>query len=200
VTAGTAYPDRVPLVALIVVLMAPLLAAALIPVSLVLRYRAGTARRQARGWVATINIVAAAVSAALLLLFAMVTSVWVPGALAGALAGFITGGVLGVIGLLISRWERTPLGLYYTPSRWLILGITLLVFARLAWGIWRGWHAWWAAAGDTSWLATAGIPGSLAAAGIFLGYYLAYWSGIRRAAARHERSRAPLTIDVRPSQ
>ena len=49
--------SRVPLILLAVVLVvAPIV---LVPLSLVLRYRAGTARRQARGWVATLNLVGA---------------------------------------------------------------------------------------------------------------------------------------------
>jgi len=46
----------VPLILLAVALvLAPIV---LMPLSLVLRYRAGTARRQARGWVTALNLVA----------------------------------------------------------------------------------------------------------------------------------------------
>src|SRR5687767_14038347 len=97
------------------------------PLSLVQRYRVGTARRLARGWVVTLNLVALVLSAAMFLVGAGITSVWVPGALAYALAGLGGGGALGVPGFALSRWEATPRALHYTPNRWLVLGITLVV-------------------------------------------------------------------------
>jgi hypothetical protein len=164
------------------------LIALMLPVSLVLRYRAGTARRQARGWVAAINVTAVGVSAALLVMGAAIANAWVPRALTYTLAGLAVGSLLGVLGLWWSRWEVTPRSLHYTPNRWLVLAIMLVVTSRLVYGFWRAWHTWRAAPDDTSWLASAGVAGSLAAGAVVLGYYLAYWTGVRRRVSRHTRT------------
>jgi hypothetical protein len=168
----------------IVLLLVPLVVA-LMPLSLFLRYRAGTARRRGRSWVAALNIAALLLSAALFLLGAAVTNIWVPQAFLHAAAGMGAGCVLGFIGLRASRWEPTSEGLHYTPNRWLVLGVTLLVTARIAFGLWRGWHAWRAASAHASWVASFGIAGSLAAGAVVLGYYLMYWVGLWRRIGRH---------------
>jgi len=179
-----------PFIAVAIALVGGVLAVlVLMPLSLVLRYRAGTARRPARRWVAAINVVAVSVSAMLLLMVAAVTSYWVPVALRYALLGLAGGGFLGLLGLWLSRWEETPRSLHYTPSRALVLAIMLVVAARLAYGLWRSWHAWHAAAGDTSWLVASGAAGSLAAGALVLGYYLTYWAGVWARISRHLRSR-----------
>jgi hypothetical protein len=178
----------VPFIAVAVALIGGVLALiALMPLSLVLRYRAGTARRPARRWVAAINMAAVAISSALLLMAAGVTSYWIPMAFRYALMGFLGGCLLGLLGLWLSRWEETPRSLHYTPSRMLVLAITLVVTARLLYGFWRSWHAWHAAAGDVSWLAASGAAGSLAAGALVLGYYLTYWAGVWRRINRHRR-------------
>jgi fructose-specific phosphotransferase system IIC component len=172
----------VPLILLAVALiLAPI---ALMPLALVLRYRAGTARRQARGWVATLNLVALAISTSLFLLGAGLTSIWVPHALSYSLLGLLGGIALGIIGLWLSRWERAPQSLHYTPNRWLVLGVTLVVTARLLYGLWRGWNTW-RHAGETSWLAAFGVAGSMAAGAVVLGYYLSYWMGVLRRLRQH---------------
>jgi len=164
------------------------LVALMLPLSLVLRYRAGTARRQARGWVAAINVTAVALSAALLVIAAAVTNAWVPRAFVYTLAGLALGCLLGVLGLWSSGWEVTPRSLHYTPNRWLVLAIMLVVTSRLVYGFWRAWHTWRAALDGTSWLASSGVAGSLAAGAVVLGYYLAYWTGVRRRVKRHTRT------------
>ena len=161
----------------------------LMPLSLFLRYRAGTARRPARRWVAAINVVAVSISATLLLMAAGVTSYWVPVALRYALVGLAGGGVLGLLGLWLTRWEASPRSLHFTPSRALVLTIMLVVAARLAYGLWRSWHAWHAAAGDTSWVVASGAAGSLGAGALVLGYYLSYWAGVWWRITRHRRKR-----------
>jgi len=175
----------VPLILLAVALvLAPIV---LMPLSLVLRYRAGTARRQARGWVAVINLVALAISTSLFMMGAALTSIWVPDALRYPLLGFLGGFALGIIGLWLSRWERAPQSLHYTPNRWLVLAMTLVITARVLFGLWRGWHAWRhaPASGDASGLAAFGVAGSLAAGAVVLGYYVSYWMGVRRRLRRH---------------
>jgi hypothetical protein len=177
-----------PIIAFVAVAVVVILAViALVPLSIVLRYRAGTARRLARGWVATINLMAVALSVALFLVGAAVTSFWVPEAFTRALMGLAGGCLLGVLGLWLTRWEATPQSLHYTPNRWLVLGVTLVVAARVSYGLWRGWHTWRAALGETSWLAAFGVAGSLAAGAVVLGYYLAYWAGLWRRLGQHRR-------------
>jgi hypothetical protein len=177
------------LVALALVPLVVLLAVVLMPLSLVQRYRVGSSRRQARGWLATLNAVAIGVSTVLFLAGALVTDFWVPRAFAYAAAGVAGGALLGLLGLWLSRWEETPATLHFTPNRWLVLGVTLLLAARIVYGLWRAVHAWQAGAGDGSWLAAAGIAGSLAAGGVVLGYYLVFWAGVRRRVRRRDRPR-----------
>jgi hypothetical protein len=173
----------VPLVLLaLALLIAPI---ALMPLALVFRYRAGTARRQARGWVVTLNLVALAISTALFLLGAVLTGIWVPNALLYSVLGLLGGIALGIVGLWVSRWERAPQALHYTPNRWLVLAVTLLVTARLLYGFWRAWDTWRTTPGDTSLLAAFGIAGSMAAGAVVLGYYLSYWAGVRRRLKAH---------------
>ncbi len=153
---------------------------ALIPLSIIQRYRMGTSRQRARGWLAAINLAGLALSAALFLVSAAFTSIWVPGALTYTAAGLAGGCVLGMIGLLLTRWEWVPGALYYTPNRLLVLGITLVVAARLVYGFWRGWYTWRVGVEDGSWFAAAGVAGAMGAGAVVLGYYLAYWLGVRR--------------------
>jgi hypothetical protein len=172
----------------ILLLLAGVLALAvlLVPVSLVLRYRAGTARRYARRWVATVNAVAFASSIYLFLVAATLIAEWVPGAFSYAVLGVASGVVLGLIGYALTRWEATPQGLYYTPNAPLVLAITLVVTARILYGLWRGWQAWGAVPDGGTWLATAGVAGSMGAGAVVLGYYFAYWAAVRwRIRHRH---------------
>ena len=115
-----------PLIALGVAFLVVILALLLMPLTLVQRYRVGTARRPARGWVAAVNLVGLGMSAALFLAGAAVTSWWVPGAFGYSVIGLAGGGVLGLLGLALTKWEPSGRVLHYTPDRWLVLGITLV--------------------------------------------------------------------------
>lgn len=170
----------------VLLLLAPI---ALVPLSLVLRYRAGTARRQARGWIAAVNLAGLVLSVGLFLLGAAITNFWVPRAFAASALGLLGGCALGIVGLWLSRWEAGPQSLHYTPNRWLVLTITAVVTSRLLYGLWRAWYAWRSTPEDASWLAESGAAGSLAAGAAVLGYYLAYWVGVRRRLKRHARAR-----------
>ena len=92
--------------------------------SLALRYRAGTARRQGRQWVATMNVWMTSFSAALFLFVAFLMSFWLGPTMRFALTGMAIGCVVGLLGLTLTRWDVEPEGLFYTPSRWLALLIT----------------------------------------------------------------------------
>ena len=165
-------------------LLVILAAIVLMPVSLVQRYRVGSSRRLARRWFATLNLLGISLSAVLFAIGAAVTSYWVPTALTYTLAGLAAGALLGVAGLAITRWERSPRGLYYTPNRWLVLGISLTVTARILYGFWRSIQAWRSGLGGGSWYIESGVAGSLAAGAVVLGYYFVYWIGVRRRIAR----------------
>jgi hypothetical protein len=165
----------VPLFAALLLVLALILA---MPLLLFLRYRAGTARRRAYRWVATLNLATIVLSAGLFVYVAAITTFWVPDAFRYSVFGLLGGGLLGLIGLALTRWEQTPRALHYTPNRWLILIITLAVSARLLYGIWRIWHGWHTSGSDSSWLTSVGIAGSLALGALMLGYYVAYSAGV----------------------
>ena len=159
----------------------------MIPFSLVMRYRTGTSRQMARGWVATANVVSIGISVVLLLASAAVTAFWVPNAFTYTLAGMAGGCVLGLLGLALSRWEPTAHALHFTPNRWLVLAILLVVTTRIGYGFWRAWSTWGSTPDESSWLAAAGIAGSMGAGAVVVGYYLVFWTGVRRRFRRHQR-------------
>ena len=174
---------------LLVLLLIPLLVVVAIPVSLVTRIRRGTMRRRARGWVITANVVAVAISTAMFLIGALVTSRWAPDVLRYSLAGLGAGAVLGFIGFALTRWESIRGVVHYTPNRWLVLGVTLVVAARIVYGFWRVYAAWQAGSDQIAAVAASGLAMSMAAAAVVLGYYLIYWIAVRR---RVSRSRWPV--------
>ncbi|MEY2547991.1 MAG: hypothetical protein QOD64_573 [Verrucomicrobiota bacterium] len=167
-----------PLIPVIVALLAVSALVLATPLLLLLRYRTGTARRVARRWVLTVNLVSMLLSAGLFIWIAAITNFWVPRAFGYSLIGMLAGGLLGLLGLAATRWEKTPMAIYYTPNRWLVLFVTLAVAVRMVYGLWRIWHAWRTTGHDTSWLAAAGIPGSMAVGALVIGYYLAYSAGL----------------------
>jgi hypothetical protein len=176
------------LAAVAVLLLVVVLGVVLIPISLVQRYRVGTSRQRARGWLATMNVVAIGLSTTLFLLGAAVTSFWVPRAFPYALLGLALGTGLGLIGLWITRWERDD-ELHFTPNRWLVLAILAGVTARIGYGFWRAWESWQSGAAGGSWVVRAGAAESLAAGAVVLGYYLIFWFGVRRQLQRHRDPR-----------
>jgi hypothetical protein len=170
---------------LIVVVSLPVL----IPVSLFARYRAGTARQRARGWLATVNVLAIWISVVILIGSSAVTSLWASRALPYALLGLAVGGLLGALGLAWSRWESTSSGLHYTPNRWLVTGILLMVTARIVWSFWRTWQGLTTDSEELSRVAASGVAGSLGVGAVVVGYYLAFWIGVRRRSLAFRRER-----------
>ena len=161
--------------------------------SLALRYRAGTARRQARRWVASLNIWMTSFSAVFFLSFTFLLSFWVDSAFRFGLIGMGCGSILGLVGLAITRWESQPQGLFYTPNRWLALLVTFAIAARFVYGWWRTTHSGSNVPVDQHWLITAsGTQLSLAVAAGLIGYYLAYSLGVRLRIARHEQRQLQL--------
>ena len=112
------------------------------PLLLLLRYRAGAARRAARPWVLTVNLLSLLISAALFVWVAAMTNFWLPRTFSYSLTGMLTGCLLGILGLAVTRWEKTDAAIYYTPNRWLVLLITLAVAARMLYGFWRPPFQW----------------------------------------------------------
>jgi hypothetical protein len=179
----------VPLILFALLLFVLLAFAGIVLLSLALRYRAGTARRQGRRWAATMNVWATSFSAALFLCFTFLISFWLGPTLRFALAGMAVGSLLGLVGLMVTRWESQPEGLFYTPSRWLALLVMLAIAARLVYGWWHGLHP--NAPDDQHWLTSAsGTQLSVAVAAGLIGYYLVYAIGVRIRITRHEQSRA----------
>lgn len=160
------------------------LAFALLPFSLFQRYRVGSARRPARGWFITLNLIAIVISTILYLFAAAVTNAWVADTFFYSVVGLAAGAVLGMLGLALTRWEITPRSFHFTPNRWLVLVVTLLVTTRVVYGFWRSWHAW--SAGLHAWSAAFGVAASMGAGAVVLGYYLAYWLGVRRRLTVHQ--------------
>ena len=114
--------------------------AGVILLSFALRYRAGTARRQARRWVASLNVWVTSFSAVFFLSFTLLLSIWVGSAFRYALIGIGVGAIVGFLGLALTRWENRPEGLFYTPSRWLAFLIVFAIAARVLYGWWHATH------------------------------------------------------------
>ena len=149
----------------------------LLPLALWQRYRTGRARRRAVPWVAGLNAWSLLVSALVFVVSAWLAGYWIDAALPHAAVGLAAGLGLGFVGLALTRFEATQRGLYYTPNRWLVLALTLVVAARIAYGLFRMEQAW-AADAHAAWLTQQGSV--LAVGGLLLGHYLGYAWGLRR--------------------
>jgi hypothetical protein len=172
---------------LAVLLLLPLVLFALMPVVLIQRYRVGIRRRSPRPWVARLNVYLLTLSAASFLVTAAAAGYWVPDAFLSAAGGMAVGAALGAIGLWLSRWQRTPASLHYTPNRWLVLAITVVVAARILYGFIRGFMVFEGARDSASIASSFGIAGSMAVGALVIGYYLAYAIGVRRRIRRWQR-------------
>ena len=190
--ASSVLPSAVPIILFALLLFVLLALAGVILLSLALRYRAGTARRQARRWVAGLNVWMTSFSAVFFLSFTVLLSFWVGSAFGYALTGMCVGGILGLLGLAMTRWESQDEGLFYTPSRWLAFLIVFAIAAHFVYGWWRATHSGSSvsAPGGQHWLITAsGTQLSLAVAAGLIGYYLVYSIGVRLQLTRHEQRR-----------
>jgi hypothetical protein len=184
---------------LLLVVLLPLVLIALMPLILIQRYRVGTARRMARPWAATFNVVLMTFSSICFLAGAAITAVWVPNAFTGAVAGVVLGGGLGAAGLALTRWEPTSATLHYTPNRWLVLVVTFVVSARVVYGLWRSWTVAEAGVYGAPMVLAFGIPESLAAGGTVIGYYFGYGLGVRHRILKWQ-NRAPFLNAAPPKR
>jgi len=179
----------VPIILFALLFFVLLALAGVILLSLALRYRAGTARRQARHWVAKLNVWMTSLSVVFFLSFTFLLSFWVGSAFRYALIGMGVGAILGLLGLALTRWESRPEGLFYTPSRWLAFLIVFAIAGRVVYGWWHATHSGSSAPGAQNWLTTAsGTQLSLAVAAGLIGYYLVYSIGVRLKIAMASRS------------
>ncbi len=160
----------------------------LLPLSLWQRFRSGSARRPARAWLVTLNLWLTLASTVLFVVFALVASLWWPGAWWQSGLGLLAGMALGMLGYALTRFETTPVALYYKPNTWLVLALTALVLARLVAGLAQGWQVSvngqpWPLEG---WLSHASL---LAVAALLLGYAGMYAALLQRRLQRHLRYR-----------
>ena len=169
------------------ILLIPLLAAGvfalwvlLLPIAVIQRYRFGKARRRVQPWFVRANAWLLAVSAVVFVLFAWAAEHWIEAALLDAAVGLGVGALVGAFGLALDRFERTSLGLFRTPNRWLVLGLSLLVASRIALGFWLMWNDA-PGTGAAAWVTRGGLVG---VGGILLGYALATAWGLRYRIAR----------------
>ncbi len=185
-------PSFVPLILVALLFFVVLAFGGVVLLSLALRYRAGTARRQGRRWVVNMNVWLTGFSAVFFLFFSFFMSFWLGPSLRFALVGMAIGLLLGLLGLALTRWEFQPQGLFYTPSRWLALLITLAITARFAYGWWRATHPHvsGALAGPNWFTGASATQLSLAVAAGLIGYHFMFAIGVRFNLLRHERSRS----------
>ena len=160
-------------------LLVLLLIVVVVPISIVQRFRGATRRRPARKWIASLNLGAVGLSAVLLLTGAYVTARWIPEAFRYALAGLGVGSLLGALGLALTRWDSANGRMYYTPNKWLVTMVMLVVTARVLYGFWRTWQTWRASVDAVAWVSASGLETSLSAGAVVLGYYLVFWAGVR---------------------
>jgi MFS family permease len=189
---GLVLPSPVPIILFALLFFVLLAFGGVVLLSLALRYRAGTARRKGRRWVATMNAWVTSFSAVLFLCFTFLISFWLGPTLRFALAGMAVGGLVGLLGLILTRWESQSEGFFYTPSRWLTLLIILAIGARLVYGWWHGLHH--NVSGQQHWfLSASGTQLSVAVAAGLIGYYLVYAIGVSLRITRHEKQRSKIT-------
>jgi len=175
----------VPLVLLLVLL--PIVFIALMPLLLIQRYRVGSSRRLARPWMATLNLISMIVSGIFFLVGSAITNIWVPYAFIYASEGFAIGCVIGLIALALTRWEPTPRSLHFTPNRWLVLFVTLVVSMRVLFGLYRAAMAAEAGVTGHQLIGAFGLAESLGAGGIVIGYYVAFTAGVKWRVRRWQR-------------
>lgn len=163
---------------LVLLLLVPIVVIALTPVLLIQRYRAGTARRPAKRWMVMLAVVSTGLSATFLLLTSAFTNLWIADAFGDTALGIAGGCALGVMGLVVTRWEPTPRSLHYTPNRWMVLVITLLIAGRVLFGVYRAGVAAQSGLTGGEIAGAFGVAESLGVAGFVIGYYLAYNTGV----------------------
>lgn len=144
-----------PLLLLAVVLLAIFALLLLLwPLALWNRYRVGTSRRRPPRWLTRLNAWLIPASALVFLGGMGIAQLFVAHAFPYAALGVLAGLAVGALGWTLTRVEHRPGQVWYTPNRWLVLALTLVVVARVFAGIWQAWERM---RGDTAALA-AWVP------------------------------------------
>ncbi len=114
----------------------------------------------------------------LLVALLLLSSLAHPTAALALVAGVGAGAGLGFYGLRLTKFERTPLGLFYTPNAHLGLALSLLLIARIGY---RAAQLYFAS-GATQEVSTTFVrsPLTLLIFGTLAGYYVAYAVGLLR--------------------
>ncbi|PJK10228.1 DUF1453 domain-containing protein [Lysobacteraceae bacterium NML08-0793] len=174
------------LLALLLV-FALLLLLALLPFSLWQRYRLGKQSRRVWPWLNNLNMALLLASSLFLLGWAALSQYWMADALSMAAVGWLLGLVLGAVNLASSHHQMQGGQYRVTPNAWIVLGLTLLVAARLVLMFWQlathglDWRSQ-AYQAEVAWYLR---PASLFAVGaLLLGHGLAWCWGLRRRLAR----------------
>lgn len=122
----------VPLIAILLLLLVPVLALLLWPLGLWQRYRHGTRRQRLWPWLLGLRAALLVPATAIYLLGAG----WLAsrhGSAGGLATGFGAGAALGLLAALLTRLERVDGAWWQTANRWVLLAVLLLVAARAAW-------------------------------------------------------------------
>ena len=120
---------------------------------------------------------------ALAALLFLIPSLSRPAAAAASLAGLVVGGLIGLAGLRLTRFERTPERDYYTPNTYLGLAVFGVFLARLAYNFVRvsAQLQTLPAAGQTPPTGFSSLTSNPLTAALLLmvfGYYLVYEAGL----------------------
>lgn len=154
--------------------------AVLLPISLIQRYRFGRKRRRVTVWANSLNAWLVLISLAGFFASAWMATRWLPDALSMAGAGFASGILLGIVNLVISRNEVEAGNFYITQNAALVLGMTLLVAARILLGLWQLYEHGFQLhpmQREEAWFLR---PDSLfALGGLLLGHYFVWCWGLR---------------------
>jgi hypothetical protein len=114
----------------------------------------------------------------LLVALLLLSSLAHPAAALALAAGVVVGAALGLYGLRLTKFEQTPLGMFYTPNAHLGIALSLLLIARI------GYRAaqLYLTAGAAQEASTAFVrsPLTLLIFGTLAGYYVAYAVGLLR--------------------
>jgi len=129
----------------------------------------------------------------LLLVLLLVGSLSHPYVALALVAGVMVGVALGLYGLRLTKFEQTPLGLFYTPSAHLGIALSLLLTARIGYRAAQLYFTPDLIQGGST--AFARSPLTLLIFGTFAGYYVAYAVGLLRW-----RRRARLASSSAPSE
>jgi hypothetical protein len=114
----------------------------------------------------------------LLLALLLLASLAHPATALALAAGVAAGSALGLYGLRLTRFEQTPLGLFYTPNAHLGIALSLLLVARIGYRVAQLYFV----SGALQEPATAFVrsPLTLLIFGTLAGYYVSYAVGLIR--------------------